>query len=544
MSFDATPLNEDSEIQASETTTTTTETTTTAPPFASLLGTDGLEVLTKTDDGYIPAITSKSFVTNLDSSLYPDAVLTVHSISAIQVALRFCQEYSIKVCVRTGGHSWHAIWLQGPGTIILDVGSINHVETSSKLVTVGCGVKNLNDQLPDQVFFPSGHCPDVPIGGYILGCGYGLGWTRYGLACTLVQQVTVVLASGETKTIQIAPVPSSEEKNNNEDKNNNKEDEDDAVIQAAIRHLLRGSYHHFPAVITSFTLRTFATPHTVLAPLCAFQFKDWKLAIQLARDISHRAGDQPQLATIEPALVVAHCPPPIAQATGVQRMIGVHCVVYSDDDYDTTLAFVNQVLGIGRKDEVDEEDGSSSSRRRILDAMIVPPGPMNAWDAKRISAEFFAPAHPPNRRYYTDAYQMDEHGFDMKDEEMQTMMEPLIRAWESKTEFVPAPPSSSVVTLAHPSGRENNTLATGFSPSFCALSWPSYTDPNQDEAVRDFIQRSMQGFAQNPHCYTELPEGNVRSGKSGFTKSAKMELQEKLKLLDPHGIFAKPHVST
>jgi FAD/FMN-containing dehydrogenase len=128
-------------------------------PF-DLLSCDGLTVITKEDERFDVAVTSRAFISNLPSSdKFPDAVLVATNTHAVQVAVNFCRKYNYRVSPRTGGHNWFNIWLQGNVSIILDVGDINQVEfhTDTETIIAGPGATNISDQIPKDFFFPSGH---------------------------------------------------------------------------------------------------------------------------------------------------------------------------------------------------------------------------------------------------------------------------------------------------------------------------------------------------------------------------------------------------
>ena len=145
----------------------------------------GLTVITKGDgERFAEAVTSRSFISNLPAAthdgdddhansvcVYPDAVLIAKNVRAVQAAVDFCRENNLRVSPRTGGHNWSSIWLQGRGTVLLDVGDIDHVrfDPDSETISAGPGATDVNDKIPPEYFFPTGHCPMVPLGGFILG---------------------------------------------------------------------------------------------------------------------------------------------------------------------------------------------------------------------------------------------------------------------------------------------------------------------------------------------------------------------------------------
>ncbi|KAL3913218.1 MAG: hypothetical protein SGILL_006579, partial [Bacillariaceae sp.] len=177
-------------------------------PFEDLSSCDGLTVIVAAarDPQFLEALRSRTFIQNFptDQALYPDAVMVATTTEAVQAAVKFCGKHKLRVSPRTGGHNWYSIFLQGKGTVVLDVGDLNGAEFDSETETIiaECGAKSVNTKIPQEYFFPSGHCPTVPVGGFILGGGYGIGFPKYGMACSLVKGMEVVLPSGEIRWIK------------------------------------------------------------------------------------------------------------------------------------------------------------------------------------------------------------------------------------------------------------------------------------------------------------------------------------------------------
>lgn len=109
---------------------------------------------------------------------YPAAIVfakTEHDIvAAVQVAI----EKGLRISTRAGGHSYPA-WSVRDNTLLLDLGecSESFLDQQTGVVQVSPSVtaRELDKYLVARGrAFPSGHCPDVAMGGYLLGGG--LGW--------------------------------------------------------------------------------------------------------------------------------------------------------------------------------------------------------------------------------------------------------------------------------------------------------------------------------------------------------------------------------
>jgi FAD/FMN-containing dehydrogenase len=89
--------------------------------------------------------------------------------------------------------------------------------------------------------FSSGHCSGVPLGGFLLGGGFGWFSEYYGYAAESVLSVTIVTPQG--KVIDACDSDSSDNNNNNNNNNNeNHENNDDWLW------LARGAASTFPGV--------------------------------------------------------------------------------------------------------------------------------------------------------------------------------------------------------------------------------------------------------------------------------------------------------
>lgn len=80
--------------------------------------TPGLSLVSRDDEpGFLEAISNRAFnsrgiPTNVNDQRLPNAVLTATTVEAVQAAVTYCASESLKLAVRSGGHSWHTSWLQ------------------------------------------------------------------------------------------------------------------------------------------------------------------------------------------------------------------------------------------------------------------------------------------------------------------------------------------------------------------------------------------------------------------------------------------------
>lgn len=133
---------------------------------------------------------------------YPHAIVLAESADDVVEAVRYAREHDLKVKARSGGHSWTASSVR-EGAVLIDLSRMDRIvqfDPSAQVAVVEPGVRGreLNGLLADHgLFFPSGHCPTVGLGGFLLQGGWGWLSRVIGPACMSVVGVDVVTAEGE-----------------------------------------------------------------------------------------------------------------------------------------------------------------------------------------------------------------------------------------------------------------------------------------------------------------------------------------------------------
>jgi FAD/FMN-containing dehydrogenase len=133
---------------------------------------------------------------------YPQAIVLAQSADDVVEAVRYAREHDLKVKARSGGHSWTASSVR-EGAVLIDLSRMDRIvefdpQTRVAVVEPGVRGRELNGLLADHgLFFPSGHCPTVGLGGFLLQGGWGWLSRVIGPACMSVVGVDVVTAEGE-----------------------------------------------------------------------------------------------------------------------------------------------------------------------------------------------------------------------------------------------------------------------------------------------------------------------------------------------------------
>ncbi|MFM0133279.1 FAD-binding oxidoreductase [Paraburkholderia sediminicola] len=134
-------------------------------------------------------------------SRYPAVIVQPVNAQEVAAAVRFAADHGIKIKARSGGHSWTASFMRDDAMVI-DLGALNSITIDLKSQTALLGPAVHGDALqkalvPHDLFFPTGHCPDVAVGGFLLQGGWGWNVPMIGLSNGLLNSIEVVTATGE-----------------------------------------------------------------------------------------------------------------------------------------------------------------------------------------------------------------------------------------------------------------------------------------------------------------------------------------------------------
>ncbi len=132
---------------------------------------------------------------------YPDVVVQAGSENDVVLAVRMARREGLRIAMRSGGHSWAANFLR-EGGMLLDMGRLQewsiNIRARTAWVRPGVIGTDLNRALRAHgLFFPTGHCMSVGLGGFLLQGGFGWNSRLWGPACASVTGIDVVTADGE-----------------------------------------------------------------------------------------------------------------------------------------------------------------------------------------------------------------------------------------------------------------------------------------------------------------------------------------------------------
>jgi hypothetical protein len=132
---------------------------------------------------------------------YPEAIVSATNPHDVAAAVRWAAENDLVVSARSGGHSWTGSSIRDD-SVLIDLRALNTVEVDVNSRVAGVGPATVSRDLsaalaPSGLFFPTGHNPEVGLGGYLLGGGYGWLGRRLGEACRHVRGVELITDGGE-----------------------------------------------------------------------------------------------------------------------------------------------------------------------------------------------------------------------------------------------------------------------------------------------------------------------------------------------------------
>jgi FAD/FMN-containing dehydrogenase len=241
---------------------------------------------------------------------YPDLIVQVASEDDVIEAVNFAREQHMKIAVRGGGHNWCAAALH-EGGILLDLSRLNGVEIDAEasVATVQPVVTNryLAKQLAKHgLAFPVGHCPCVPLSGFILNGGLGWNAGEWGYSCFSLISLDVVTADGNLITAS--------------------ETENKELLWAA-----RGAGSEFFGVATKYRLRLYPLPKAITTSTLMYPLERLPETVKWATETVNTLPRN-----VEFTLFLANAPPSIADRC--EKVCVLSATAFADSDIEAAQA--------------------------------------------------------------------------------------------------------------------------------------------------------------------------------------------------------------
>ena len=117
--------------------------------------------------------------------------------------VKWANRFDVNLVGRAGGHAYNG-GSTSRSAVVVDTGGLDGIGIDGRTVTVGPGVQmiDLYAALTRRgLILPAGSCPNVGLGGLVLGGGMGLAGRALGLTLDAVTAFQVVTADGSRKTV-------------------------------------------------------------------------------------------------------------------------------------------------------------------------------------------------------------------------------------------------------------------------------------------------------------------------------------------------------
>jgi FAD/FMN-containing dehydrogenase len=135
----------------------------------------------------------------------PQIGVSVADEQDVIAAIQFARENRLKVVVRGGGHNWCQPTLRNGG-LLIDLKNLDKVismDVAARKAVVQPIISNREIQRvlnAKGLAYPSGHCPQVKLSGYLLGGGMSWNQGVWGYGNESVEAVELVTAEGKLIT--------------------------------------------------------------------------------------------------------------------------------------------------------------------------------------------------------------------------------------------------------------------------------------------------------------------------------------------------------
>ena len=245
----------------------------------------------------------------------PDVIARVDNEGDVVEAVRFARASDLKVAVRGGGHNWCNPALRNGGLLIdlANLDQIVSIDRDARTAVVQPILSNREVQaaLNQQgLSYPTGHCPQVKLSGYLLGGGMAWNQGVWGEGFQSVEAIELVTPDGELITAS--------------------EDENPDFFWAA-----RGGGSNLFAVAVRYHLRLYPLPQAIWTSGHHFAIEDAEAVAGWLGSIA--SGLSPK---VELTLFLLHAPPELADrcepANGKACM--VTATAFADSEQDAISA--------------------------------------------------------------------------------------------------------------------------------------------------------------------------------------------------------------
>jgi FAD/FMN-containing dehydrogenase len=415
----------------------------------------------------------------------PRIIVQAANENAVIEAVRFAHANGIKVAVRGGGHSWIGLPLRDD-SMLIDLGRLKNVslDRDARIAVIQPAVtsRDLNRRLAaEELAFPVGHCPTVPISGFLLNGGIGLNYNAWGPSCCRIESARVVTADGRL-------VVASENEN------------------AELLWAVRGAGPGFFGVVTEYTLRVFAAPGAITT---SSYYYPLERAGEIGSWASSVARELPK--QVELTISISATPPAISDrcSTSNRWACGLSATAFAEST--NAAAAMHRVL-----------DSCPLAASAFQKATNVPT-PIEALH------EMNALSTPAEHRYLTDT--------------LWTNSPPSSVLAASQKHFIEAPSSKSIQLLSFATGAEPAQFSecaysmSGEALLICSAAWERSEDDEVNAAWHRATMAALDEYAVGHYIGETDIIADPRRAERSYSKANWNRLNKLREKYDPGGLF-------
>jgi FAD binding domain len=296
-----------------------------ASPLKSRFGFKG-EVLASSSPGFEQAAVGNLW-NELRPGRHPQIIARATDEQDVVAAVKFARVNKLKVTVRGGGHNWCNPSLRDSG-LLIDLTGLNRVisiDPGARKAIVQPIISNRDAQAAlnaHGLSFPSGHCPEVKLSGYLLSGGMSWNHGVWGPGVGSVEAIEIVDAKGDMITASAT--------------------ENSDYFWAA-----RGAGPSFFGVAVRYHLKLYPLPQAITSSAYYYPYDQ---LIPVAKWLEQIAGRLPS--SVELSLFVVQAPPDIADKAAASngKMVLVSAVMFADspDTAAATLSLLDTYPSLDR----------------------------------------------------------------------------------------------------------------------------------------------------------------------------------------------------
>ncbi len=195
---------------------------------------------------------------------FPDVIVQAQDVYDVVAAVRLAKREGLRLSVRSGGHSWAGNHVR-EGGLLLDLSAMKTATVDKAALRATTEPGRAGNELAtllgrQGLFFPTGHCKGVCVGGYLLQGGFGWHSRTLGPACQSVIGLDLVTVDGDI--VHASPTENAD------------------LYWAA-----RGSGPGFFCVVTRFHLRVYPKPSVIGFAMHSFAIDRLEEVFRFAHEV-------------------------------------------------------------------------------------------------------------------------------------------------------------------------------------------------------------------------------------------------------------------